>query len=559
MSTSTPSRRMRRQVVPVVALAAVGAVGGVAVLSGCGSSASAGSAPASIAGYIPASSPLYVQVSTDTDGKQWTSLKRLGALFPGFGDMRADVDKALAREGVNWEKDLKPLLGDTAAVAAVQVPDVASAAQGALTDPAAAAGRAAAKAADEPMLAVLQIAEGKSDALKALIAKNPSGLKETGTQDGATLYADATAGVYGAVTGESLILGSTQAVVKQALEVKAEGGEAALSGIFRFNDALALLPDDVFAMAYMNLDEVGKSAGALVPQVGTLAGGQVKGAAAMSVTAAEDGLRMKAVLVDAPPMAKQQAFTPALTAQAPAGTVAYLGFNRLADTVQTALDAAGEAASEDTRKQLDALTGQLPLLLGVNANDLRNLTGGEHAVVVTGQGEMPDVALALDVANGAQAAKSLTALSKSIPVVVKQFGSDSVKVGTATAFANGAVKGQALAVQGKGSIAWGVRGDTAAIGNGVRAVGSVLVDRPQGESLAASAAFKAATAGMPDQVTGLAYVNMDRVVPILAANGGFDGKDGQRRRADLEPVKQIAAWSTGGDTPTVEVFVGLGK
>ena len=125
MSTSTPSRRMRRQVVPVVALAAVGAAGGLALLSGCGGSASAGSAPASIAGYVPASSPLYVQVSTDTDGPQWTSLNRLGALFPGFGDMRADIDKALAREGVNWEKDLRPLLGDTAAVAAVQVPDVA--------------------------------------------------------------------------------------------------------------------------------------------------------------------------------------------------------------------------------------------------------------------------------------------------------------------------------------------------------------------------------------------------------------------------------------------------
>jgi hypothetical protein len=267
---------------------------------------------------------------------------------------------------------------------------------------------------------------------------------------------------------------------------------------------------------------------------------------------------MKAVLVDAPATAKQQAFAPSLTSQAPAGTVAYLGFNRLADTVQTALNAAGEAASEDTRKQIDALTGQLPLLLGVNVNDLRNLTGGEHAVVVTGQGEMPDVALALGVANGAQATKSLTALSRSVPLVVRQFGSDSLEVGKATAFANGAVKGQVIPVKDR-SIAWGVRGDTAAIGNGVRAVGSVLAQRPQGESLAANPAFKAATAGMPDQVTGLAYVDMNRATPILAANGAFDGKDGQRRRADLAPVQQIAAWSTGGDTPTVEVFVGLGK
>ena len=101
MSTSTRTRHMRRAVMPVVAIAAAGAaVGGIAVLSGCGSTASAGSAPASIAGYIPASSPLYVQVSTDTAGTQWTNLTRLGTLFPGFGDMRAELDKALAREGI---------------------------------------------------------------------------------------------------------------------------------------------------------------------------------------------------------------------------------------------------------------------------------------------------------------------------------------------------------------------------------------------------------------------------------------------------------------------------
>ncbi|MFM8829160.1 MAG: DUF3352 domain-containing protein, partial [Actinomycetota bacterium] len=374
MSTSTRTRHMRRAVMPVVAIAAAGAaVGGIAVLSGCGSTASAGSAPASIAGYIPASSPLYVQVSTDTAGTQWTNLTRLGTLFPGFGDMRAELDKALAREGIAWDTDLKPLLGEAAAVAVTDVPDVESVAKGALTDPAGAAGRAAATAADQPMMAVLQIAPGKSADIKALITKAPGGMKETGTQDGATLYADATMGSYAAVTDESLILGSTADVVKKALEVKAAGGEAALSGVFRFNEALSLLPDDVFAMGYVNVEEAGNAASEIIPNVGDLAGGQITGAAAMSVTAQPDGLRMKAVLVDAPQAAQQTPYTPTLTSQAPADAVAYLGFNRLADTVQRAVSAASSAGSEDTKKQVDALTAQLPLLLGVNADDLRNL------------------------------------------------------------------------------------------------------------------------------------------------------------------------------------------
>ena len=558
MSSSTRSRRMRRQVIPAVALAAVGAAGGIAVLSGCGSTASAGSAPASIAGYIPASSPLYVQVSTDTAGTQWTNLNRLGKLFPGFGDMRAELDKALAREGIAWDTQLKPLLGESAAIAVTEVPETGSVLKGALTDPAGAAGRAVAKAADQPMLAVLQIAQGKSADVKALIAKQPGGMKETGTQDGATLYADTTMGSYAAVTDESVILGTTEAVVKQALEVKAAGGEASLSGVFRFNEALALLPDDVFAMGYVNVEEAGKAASEIIPQVGDLAGGQLTGAAAMSVTAEPDGLRMKAVMVDAGPAAQQTPYSPTLTAQAPADAVAYLGFNRLADTVQRAVSAASSEGSEDTKKQIDALTGQLPLLLGVNTDDLRNLTGGEHAVVVGGQGAKPEAALALQVKDGAQATESLTALSRSVPVVLRQFGGDDAKIGKATPFAQDGVKGQVIPADDM-SIAWGVRGNLAAIGNGAGAVASVLAPRSAGNSLAATQAFKTATQGMPDQVTGLAYVDVRKAVPMLAANGAFEGKDGARKRADIAPLTQIAAWSTAGETPTVEVFVGMGK
>lgn len=545
--------------VPVAAIAAAGLAGGTALLAGCGSSASAGSAPASIAGYIPASSPLYLQVSTDTSGPQWANLERLGAMFPGFGSMRADLEKSLARQGVNWQDDVQPLLGDAGAMAVTEIPEAGDALSGALTDPAAAAGRAAAKAADTPVMAVLQVAPGKAADVKALLAKNAGGLKETGTRDGATLYADATAGMYAAVTDESLIVGSSEAVVNTALEAHAKGGDAVLSGVFRFNDALAKLPDDVFAMGYVNLDEAGKAAGKVVPQVGTLAGGELKGAAAMSVTAEKDGLRMKAVLVDAPPMARQMAYAPTLVNQAPADAVAYLGFNRLADTVATAVSSASGSASDETKKQIDAITGQLPLLLGVNTDDLRNLTGGEHAVVVTGPGTAPRAALALTVQDGARATKSLTALSKSVPVALGQFGRGAVKAGTARSFAEGAVKGQVIPMGEGRTVAWGVRGNLAAIGNGAGAVAGVLAPRTAADSLASTPGFAAATRGMPDQVSGLAYIDMTRATRLMAQGGAFSGKDGARKRANLAPISHVAAWSTEGDVPTVEVVVGMKK
>ena len=64
---------------------------------------------------------------------------------------------------------------------------------------------------------------------------------------------------------------------------------------------------------------------------------------------------------------------------------------------------------------------------------------------------------------------------------------------------------------------------------------------------------------MPAQVTGLAYIDVRKAVPVLAANGAFEGKDGAKKRANIAPFTQIAAWATAGETPTVEVYVGMAK
>ena len=562
MSMPARPRLRRRFVIPVAALAAVGITGGAIVLSGCGDTASAGSSAASVAGYIPASSPLYVQVSTDTAGPQWTQLTTLAKYFPEYDSMQASINKELAREGISWKKDLQPLLGDAAALATTKVPDVSTVAKGALVDPAGAAGRALATAADQPILAVLQVASGKADQVKALLADPANGgLKASGDYNGATLYNDPTGGMHVAVAPEALIIGSSEAVVKQAIDTHAAGGDQALSGVFRFNDALALLPKDVFAMAYVNIDELGKAAADMLPMAGDLVNGQIKGAAAMSLTAESNGLRMKAVLVDAPAMADQKAFTPTLTSQAPADSVAYIGFNRLADTVSRAITTASETASPELKKQIDTITGQLPVLLGVDGGDLRNLAGGEHAVVVGGGQPTPSVSLALKTGDGAQAEQTLTSLSKALPLVLGQFGpSAKIKSAAAKGFQPvdlGGVKGHELSINSTGDIVWGVKGDLAVIGSRAPGVSTVL--NGTGPSLAGNAAFTAATQGMPDQVTGLAWLNVPQAMPLLQKNGAFNGKDGAKDREMLSHVSGVAAWGTQGANPMVEVFVGLQK
>ena len=559
MSTPTHGSRRRRYIIPMAAIAAVGAAGGGAVLAGCGSTASAGSIAASVAGYIPASSPVYVQVSTDTTGAQWTQLIDLAQMFPSYGTMEKELKADLAREGISWEKDLRPLLGEAAALATTKMPDTAAVTKGALTDPAGAAGRALAAAADQPVLAVMQITEGKSDQVKALLADpGNGGLKSTGDYNGATLLAAPAGGMNAAVTADALIIGSSEAVVKQAIDAHATGGDQALSGVFRFNDAIALLPKDVFAMAYVNLEELGKGALSGIPQVENLLGGQITGAAAMSLTAQPDGLRMKAVLVDTPPMTDQKAYTPTLMKNAPADSVAYLGFNRLADTVEQALKSAESSSSADTKKQIDTVLAQAPLLLGVDGADLKNLTGGEHAVVVTGGEAMPGVSLALKTGNGAQATSTLTSLSKAIPVLMSTFGGAKGSAKGSVAVDLNGVKGQKLSIGKSGNVVWGVKGDLAVIGNSAAGAGSVLAPKA-GATLADSKAFQDATQGMPDQVTGLAWVNVPKVMTMMAAKGAFAGKDGAERRENLSHVSGIAAWGTQGENPTVEVFLGLKK
>ena len=117
MNPPARPRMSRRIAIPLAAVAVAGAAGGALVLSGCGDSASAGSVAASVAGYIPAASPMYVQVSTDTSGPQWTQLDRLGNYFPGYGKAVADMQKQLLADGISWSDDLRPLLGQAAALA----------------------------------------------------------------------------------------------------------------------------------------------------------------------------------------------------------------------------------------------------------------------------------------------------------------------------------------------------------------------------------------------------------------------------------------------------------
>lgn len=91
----------------------VAAVAAALVAAGCGGS-SGGNKPASSGGasIAPASAVAFVSVDSNLDSAAWTKAKALLDRFPGKDEIIKQLRSSLADEGLDWETDVKPALGD---------------------------------------------------------------------------------------------------------------------------------------------------------------------------------------------------------------------------------------------------------------------------------------------------------------------------------------------------------------------------------------------------------------------------------------------------------------
>lgn len=80
-------------------------------LAGCGGGASAGSA----AEVVPAGATAFVEVDTDLDSGQWKQAQELLDRFPGKPRLLQRVRSELGAEGLDYERDIAPALGDMVA------------------------------------------------------------------------------------------------------------------------------------------------------------------------------------------------------------------------------------------------------------------------------------------------------------------------------------------------------------------------------------------------------------------------------------------------------------
>lgn len=161
----------------------------------CGGSSSGAKSPLDDAlGYLPKTAPLTVAIDTDVKGDQWKSLEANLEKLPLAGVVESSLKQSLRQSGFDYDKDIKPLLGNEFVVGAPSARSI----QGNSND----------------FVGALQAKDkGK---LASVLSRSPD-LTKDGSSHGATLYRSRE-GNEAAQTGNVLVVARTKPELIAALE-----------------------------------------------------------------------------------------------------------------------------------------------------------------------------------------------------------------------------------------------------------------------------------------------------------------------------------------------------
>jgi Protein of unknown function (DUF3352) len=199
-----------------------------ALAAGCGGDDSSGGALESALAYVPPSTPFAVAIDTDVDGERYEALDDILGRFPSGDNIGRMLQEQIEEgaEGVSYEDDVRPLLGNPFVVSA--------------TDPAS----FISESEEDDFVAVLQVED--TDALDRLLEK--TGVREDGEVAGATVYEDD--GTALAVEDDMLVLGGSRELLESALE-RADGDDHL--DVDTFERSLEGLPEEALARIYLDL------------------------------------------------------------------------------------------------------------------------------------------------------------------------------------------------------------------------------------------------------------------------------------------------------------------
>jgi hypothetical protein len=428
---------MRKTVLALLAVA----------LAGCGDSGT-GSALDEALGYLPKDAPLVIVISTDLDGGQYDAAGEILDKLPLGGQLVEQLKESVEQDGVDYEKDVKPLLGKEAVIA---VPD------------------AKALQADDVEDFVLALETKDAGKLEEVAARDA---KKTGEKAGATLYRSSE-GTDFAVKDDVLVVANTRERLEAALERR--DSEARLRED-DLDEALGDLPDDALARLYVDIEGIlaADSSTAAARRIPWVAALRTAGAA---LTAHEDGLAIDFVVnteadglepADVPVATPEGGAPPALEREGELGfgvrDTAH--FIRWAELAAQAYDPAGYRDYALAKRQLGEETK-----VDVDRDVFAQFTGNlSLSVSLDG-----DFALRSELVDPGRFEQTLRRVAKEIPDLAE--AADLGTVGVATP--KGREDFYAIAQPEGDSVVYGVVGDVFVLASDARRAAGLAGEEPR--------------------------------------------------------------------------------
>jgi hypothetical protein len=474
----------------------------VLAASGCGSS-NVGAGGPSPAEQLKPGALVYWEAVTDPDSDQWQQVEDLVSRFPDGDRLVERLRQEITKEGVDWETDVKPALGDT--TAAVVYP---------------------AAGGQEPSLVGLTN-PADPDKTIALVSKLDQG------GGGPTVTR---------VVGDWVLLAKSQAAIDAAL--KSENGSA-LADDAAFTAAMDKLPDDALTRFYADPAGAIEALGNAQPEVkgvfGTLgldkldfAGAWAKAkesGAEVAFTAAGEGAARL--------LGTGEPYASALLERVPADAFAFLSFQGGGATRQI------EQLKDNPLYAMGVQ--QFERELGVKVEELVSLFDGEVAFYARTAVPIPELTLLLASDNAEQARASAENVLRAF---AEREGGQVTEDGNVTT----------AAFDGGFTVNLGSVEGVVVLTTSKQAFDDLGTS---GDKLGDSERFRSALdgAGTPDEYTGLVYIDLSEAIALIQGYLGFSGQSDQvppELGRNLEPLKSFVAWgSVDGDVATAQAFLEI--
>lgn len=471
----------------------------LALVSGCGSSATTSGSSESGATVVGEGALAFVSVSSDLASSQWQQADKLAQKFSFRDQALAQIKQKLAKQNLDYNKDVKPALGPEVDVVVAQ------------------------GASPNKTVTVLMTKPDDAAKFKALVTKaNASG---------------GSPAVYREVNGWYFASDKQTSIDKVV-----KGGSGSLADNAAFKEAMAKLPGDALAKAYVN----GKELAPLIREAAAQGGGSQFDPSTVgldkldyvsaSLSAESDGLRVRGASKGSGSSALGAGdFSSTLLGKVPGDALAFLDF-RGGGTVD-------QLKKLESNPQLGQSLQQLQATLGVSLDDLLALLRNEVGFYLRPGAGIPEFSLALSPSDKAAALSTLDKLAAKVAAL------------TGGKLTSGTERTLNL---GRFALHYGASGDHVLITSGINGITDF---GGAGSKLPDSADFKEAksAAGMPDSTGGFAYIDLKNAIPLIE---GFSGLAGQSLppsvAGNLRPLRSLVAWAAGsGDSRTFDAFLEI--